>query len=344
MIDCKKATGERLEVRNACLRKLTSSVVLVLLLSLVGSRNAIAQAKDGNVDITPGFKIIEGDIQVPEIETMAPFAFNLYPNGIIPYEFDANVSQANRNSMLAAMAQLNGLGTISFQQCANNDCTGQPNYVHIQDSTGNNSPVGAGGKRIINIVSWGSTFTIAHELSHTCGFWHEQSRADRDTYVTINTSNIQSSFVSDFNIHSEAGTYGYYDFDSVMHYGKCDFSTACPAGATCNCPSGTETITVKPPNDTQWQNAIGQRNHLSYLDQTTLSFLYAKSDWRFVDQNFVGLTFGTFFNPWVDFANGEQSTPVNGTLWIQPGSYSAVGTHSKTMTIQAPLGGVTLGN
>ena len=325
-----KKNDERFEVHNPGFRRLTGSAILIMLLSLVCSGNAIAQAKDGNVDITPGFKIIEGDIQVPESGTRMPFASNLYPNGVIPYEFDANVNQANQN----------GLGTISFQQCGGNNCTGQPNYVHIQDSTGNNSPVGAGGKRIINIVSWNSTFSMAHELSHTCGVWHEQSRADRDTYVTINTSNIQSSYVSDFAIHSEAGIYGYYDFDSD----KCSFSTNCPAGSTCNCAAGTETITVKPPYDSQWQNAIGQRDHMSYLDKTTLSFLYARSDWRFVDQNFVGSQLGTFLNPFTIFVTGEQSTPINGTLWVQPGSYSAVGTHNKTMTIQAPLGGVTLGN
>jgi hypothetical protein len=192
----------------------------------------------------------------------------------------------------------------------------------------------------VNIYNWDNEFIIAHELGHTLGFWHEQSRSDRDSYVQINTSNILDGEEHNFDKHTEADHYGPYDFDSVMHYGACAFSKD-----TCTCGNAaTRTITVLPPWDTQWQCRIGQRDYLSHFDALTMSFLYPYGDWRFVDASYGGTEYGMFLAPYRAFTTGASEVPSGGTVWIQPGTYSAVGIYTKAMTLRAPLGGVTLGN
>lgn len=62
--------------------------------------------------------------------------------------------------------------------------------------------------------------TVAHELIHALGFFHEQSRADRDDYITIIEKNIINTTLSNF----QKITTGYdylgqpYDLKSIMHY------------------------------------------------------------------------------------------------------------------------------
>jgi hypothetical protein len=210
------------------------------------------------------------------------------------------------------------------------------------------NPINPG--QVINIVSWTNIYVIAHEINHALGRYHEQMRLDRDLYVTINAGNICQTCCPNsegdpapcnhnFDKRSAGGDYGPYDFDSVMHYDQCAFST------NMNCPSGGgQTITVKAPWGATWQNAIGQVDHLSYGDQLTTSFLYADPAWRFVDQQRGGTdgNGGGFFSPWATIGKGLASTPAGGTLWVEPGTYfGTIGTFGTPMTVRAPNGPAT---
>jgi hypothetical protein len=299
--------------------------------------------------VPPGWRLIHGDILERESSTegvraAGAFRGNLasyWPGGIVPYEFDANVSASNRTAMLNTMALWEGAANVDFVEITPGN--GQNDYVHIQHSTANNSAVGrSGGQQIINITSWDSQIIIAHELGHCLGYWHTQSRPDRDSFVRINWANIQSQATNNFQIESDILTYGPYDYDSVMHYDQCAFSLDCPAGTSCGCTNTT--IDALPPNEAQ-QTRMGQRDHLSYWDTLVMSFLYSYDADRFVDWSFGGTEAGTFFSPFRTFAAAEASVPNHGHVWIlRPGHYPAVGTHAKPTTISAPIGGVTLGN
>jgi len=252
----------------------------------------------------------------------------LWPGGSVVYEFDDNVPPENRANMRNAMAEWEAVAHVSFHE--EGSC-GLIHCVHIQNSNENSSAVGRQFfRQYVNIFNWNLRFIICHELGHLLGFFHEQSRTDRNTYVRINYEHIDPSERYNFDIEDGSGRYGPYDFDSVMHYGQFDFSI-----------DGQPTITVLPPNE-EWQTRIGQHSHLSRMDQMIMSFLYSYSNWRFVDGSYSGSEQGTFLQPYRSFNTGVNNTPNGGTLWVQPGVYSVRGTYTRPMTWRAPLGGVTL--
>lgn len=210
------------------------------------------------------------EILMPEDVASGGFVPTLWPDGVVPYEFDDNVNGINQLKVLDAMAVLEAAADVEF--VAHTD---ENNWVHIQDANSNSSFVGMiGGMQVLNMTSWGSSgdggvnYIIVHELIHALGLWHEQSRPDRDQFVQINWQNIQSGTEHNFDIENwPIATQTPYDFLSVMHYGQCAF-TECQF-----CNPGCETITVLPPNE-KWQDQIGQNDFLSVVDSLELTEMY----------------------------------------------------------------------
>lgn len=214
-----------------------------------------------------GYQLVEGDIMLPVsvIEGRATYQATLWTNKIVPYVFHSSVSETNRNRTRAAMDDWSEVSGLIFVPR-----TSQANYIEIINSgsvsgqpTGNWSFVGmVGGRQYLSMYNWDWHYIIMHELAHALGFWHEQSRPDRDTYVTIQWANITSGTEHNFNIRNSASTVGSYDFASIMHYDDYSFSS-----------NGQRTIVAKAGYES-FQNVMGNRSYLTESDAAGMAHLY----------------------------------------------------------------------
>jgi hypothetical protein len=191
-----------------------------------------------------------------------------WPEGTVFYELDDSLSPHHIHVIKRAMKWWADSTCIKFVPR-----TTQKDYVHIQstDSGCYSDSVGVlGGKQLLNLQEDGCSMvgTIAHELGHNIGLWHEQSRYDRDKYIKVNKGNIIKQDLNNFEklSKSEIDVQGLpYDYDSVMHYRANAFSK-----------NGKDTIEVinKRVFADQGSPSIGQRDHLSKGDIAVVNRFY----------------------------------------------------------------------
>ncbi|XP_076034717.1 meprin A subunit beta-like [Oratosquilla oratoria] len=186
-----------------------------------------------------------------------------WKDGVVPYVISETFAPDKEEVILKAFQNFFDLtkGCIKFVEWR-----GETDYFKITNNdSGCHSAVGRrGGKQTSNIESPGclrKVGIVEHELLHTLGFHHEQSRPDRDDYVTIMWENISEGHRHNFNKYSDTVVSGFgqkYDYGSVMHYSRKSFSL-----------NGNPTIVPKDPDA-----VIGQRSHISEIDIKKLMVMY----------------------------------------------------------------------
>jgi hypothetical protein len=117
-----------------------------------------------------------------------------------------------------------------------------------------------GGVQVVQLAANCSTGNVIHELLHVLGMDHEQNRCDRNSYVQIQTANIDPNRLGNFAIACDGFTdiFG-YDEGSIMHYDDYDFSI-----------NGQPTILSLRG----LASRMGQRNGLSAIDISTVDWMY----------------------------------------------------------------------
>ncbi|KAM6910435.1 meprin A subunit beta-like [Xenentodon cancila] len=180
----------------------------------------------------------------------------------VPYVFNESLDLNAKGVLLRAFDQFRLKSCIDFKPRDFEEY-----YLNIQKLGGCFSYI---GKVLLNgqVLSIGSgcdyVYIAEHEILHALGFNHEQSRYDRDDYVTIIFENIiKGSMEYNFEkVGSDISTtHGVpYDYWSVMHYGKDAFTNGI----------GSTIITIDP----KFQDVIGQTLEMSARDVEELNLLY----------------------------------------------------------------------
>jgi len=184
----------------------------------------------------------------------------LWTNGIVPYIIDSSLSRYSR----AVSAIRDGMQEWTSKTCIRfKKKTSESAYIRFRSSSGCASYVGRQGRGQDIMLGSGCWIRgiVAHEIGHAIGFFHEQSRPDRDSYITVYYANIRPGTQRNFHKYPKTtidslGTR--YDYGSLMHYRATAFSR-----------NGRPTIVPKRPGVT-----IGQRKGLSSIDALQANLLY----------------------------------------------------------------------
>jgi len=191
-----------------------------------------------------GRDIHEGDIILDNVQPVTAGMGGVKPDSIgiaysqymwpkvgsvyeIPYVIDP--SSGDVANIDAAISAYNSALTGVIQLVAHGSET---NYIDINMVVGDESGECEATEGDANIgeqvVTGSETCTVAtilHEFGHVTGVWHEQSRPDRNNYVTVKYGNVIKGSWGNFEqVYDNAQELTPFDFASVMEYPAFSFT------------------------------------------------------------------------------------------------------------------------
>ncbi|XP_031568762.1 low choriolytic enzyme-like [Actinia tenebrosa] len=256
---------ERLRLKRALLNNPDTSVTDRIIVTNTGKdqhlyEGDIVLTDHDNVD-TRNYGDVNGPIEKTVKRNAQWTRKGLWLTKEVPYEIHSDLVDYKVN-IKAAIEQFTRHTCVRWVPHTN-----QSNWVKFVKKNGCYSSVGRKywltGPQDVSLGSGcNHRVTIMHEMLHAVGFWHEQSRPDRNHHVEVMWENIEEGKEHNFNKYKRNSIdvlNTNYDFNSIMHYGKYGFSK-----------NGKPTLlAIKDP-----KRELGQRNGFSEIDIIKVNTLY----------------------------------------------------------------------
>ncbi|XP_072379094.1 hatching enzyme 1.2-like [Diabrotica undecimpunctata] len=242
---------------------------IVLLITLIFVKDIVNKTvKKASANYTnpeENEEFYEGDILIPESSLRNGIVGETFrwDKGIIPYVIAGNFTAEQIKIIHRAFATFHEYTCIKFIPRSPND----QYYINITDEIKSYCFSFIGRqlyrKQTVNLGNrcFKKLGTTIHELMHAVGFWHEQSRTDRDKFVDVVRRNIKKGMENNFHKTRNDVNFGQpYDYESILHYNPKAFTT-----------NGNYTIV---PKDKTLIRNMGQRIGLSKIDIAKINLMY----------------------------------------------------------------------
>jgi len=216
---------------------------------------------EGDLVLSPAeLEAIKRNVANQGNNQFAAISTNSWPSTTIPWSASPEILSSKKamTAIKAALEEYHTKSCLKFPRRTN-----EKSYIYFYKGEGCHSRVGYFGVNKISLdTACQNKGTVVHEMYHSLGFYHEQSRPDRDNFVKIIWKNIPLGAKNNFQKYTRSviNSMGVpYDYLSVSHYRKDQFT-----------PGSLQIETL----DKSMQDKIGSQQQLSVLDVKQLAMMY----------------------------------------------------------------------